>query len=240
MSNFLKTTVIGLTLLLSACGGSSDSPEVVIPDSKTFKTQTLNFVDMGSGTVSAINVNADHEGQSNNLFDMAIYGSSENGSFTIESDDTSFAVDFILEDANTLKTLATESKIISAEPSQLIFALGDVNANFYELKVFDKPDIPDFGSDNIAIYVMDLSDLSSNKKTDIFVDSVSKQVNLDKKTLSEPIKLLKNTSDILVEIKDSGTGASIDTCTLTTQNVDRMLIFDADSNCRTMPFSQPK
>lgn len=80
---------------------------------------------------------------------------------------------------------------------------------------------------------MDASQLQGGINSD--VGGCSQRIfNLSKRTLSSQIIVGANTANVPIEIRETGTTAVIDTCSISTETRAIMVILDPLGNCRVL------
>ncbi|BBM67063.1 hypothetical protein ACOMICROBIO_GDFFDHBD_01897 [Vibrio sp. B1REV9] len=230
-------SLLSLSAIVVGCGGDSSDSGVSV---RALNFQTVNLVDQGSSGVSDISVNAKYKEKQEVLYsNLPLYGSSESGVMLIQEKANSFDVTFDLIETNSQQVLSTKTKTITPSNPQIIFALGDARRDIYQLVFQDKPDTINPISQQVSVFVMDARQLTGGSNIDVWVDGSQRSFNLSKRTLSDQIILNVNSSDIPVELIETGTDTVVASCNISTQERAIMVVFDSRGDCRILSVLSP-
>ncbi|AXY03269.1 hypothetical protein D1115_20515 [Vibrio alfacsensis] len=230
-------SLLSLSAIVVGCGGDSSDSGVSV---RALNFQTVNLVDQGSSGVSDISVNAKYKEKQEVLYsNLPLYGSSESGVMLIQEKANSFDVTFDLIETNSQQVLSTKTQTITPSNPQIIFALGDARSNFYDLIFQDKPDTINPISQQISVFVMDARQLTGGSNVDVWVDGSQRSFNLSKRTLSDQIILNINTSNIPIELIETGANTVVASCNISTQERAFIVVFDPRDDCRIVSILDP-
>ena len=230
-----KQTLIAIsitTAVLSGCG-KNNQPSLTPDPIQAVHVQTVNLVDFGKNQYSDVQLKAYSNGKEQVMYsDTILYGATSPSLLIAQQKKHAIPYTFKLFDTNSQNELVQKKLTLNSGDHKLVFAFGDVDKDYYELSVQDKPSISIAPSGEVPIYILDSSDAAKGYQTSVTVEGQTID-NLPSKMLSRALNVPANQQEMTATFNHNGIS---NTCKFSTQNSPRMVILDPYSRCYSLDF----